>query len=75
MIRVSVTARQCSKSPAEIVGIEDREVAFAFNVECAEVLYLWEREQEAVKVASLFAGMTGAPKASPPREAAKVERW
>lgn len=72
MIRISVTARQCNKSPAEIVGIEDRDIAFAFDVECAEAFYLWEREQEATKIASLFAGMMGAPNQSGPFDTSKA---
>lgn len=61
VIRISVTARQCNKSPSDVVGIEDRDIAFAFDVECAEAFYLWEREQEVTRIASLFAGMMGAP--------------
>lgn len=62
-----------------MAGIEDQEIAFAFNIECAEALYLWEREQEATKIASLFAGMTagvvGPNKADVAPKEAKVERW
>lgn len=58
-----------------MAGIVDQDIAFAFNVECAEALYLWEREQEASKVASLFAGMAGASKVVTPVKEANVERW
>jgi len=51
-----VTAKQCNKTIAELIGIEDEQVAFAINHEAAEMWFLWEREQEVEKLKAMVAG-------------------
>lgn len=43
---LAVTASKFNRLPSELVGIEDREVAFSFNVECADVLFQSELDRE-----------------------------
>jgi len=43
---LAVTANKFNRLPSELVGIEDREVAFPFNVECADVLFQSELDRE-----------------------------
>lgn len=38
VLALTATARLSNRSPAEVIGIVDREIAFAFDRECAEVL-------------------------------------
>lgn len=51
-----MTAKQCNKTIAELIGIEDEQVAFAINHEAAEMWFLWEREQEVEKLKAMVAG-------------------
>jgi len=51
-----VTARQCNKTVADLLGIEDEQIAFAVNHEAAEIWFLWEREQEAEKLKAMVTG-------------------
>lgn len=44
---LALTARASNKSCAGLLGIEDPEVVFAFDMECAEVLYKHDTEQQA----------------------------
>lgn len=38
VLALTTTARLSNRSPAEVLGIEDEEIAWAFDRECAEVL-------------------------------------
>lgn len=38
VLALTTTARLSNRSPAEVLGIEDKEIAWAFDRECAEVL-------------------------------------
>lgn len=38
VLALTTTAKLSNRSPADVVGIEDEEIAWAFNRECAEVL-------------------------------------
>lgn len=38
------------------MGIADDEIAFALDRECAEILYLWEQEQEAQRLDAMMSG-------------------
>lgn len=40
------TASVSNSSPADLLGFDDPDVAFAFNVQCAEVQNEWEMERE-----------------------------
>jgi len=62
-----VTASKSNKSCSELIGIDDPEIAFAFNMECAEIFYLWEQEQEVKRLEAMMAGtllsqLSGQPK-------------
>lgn len=48
MLRLTLAARLCNRSPADLVGIVDEEIAFAFNMECAETLHEDEVERQMV---------------------------
>lgn len=43
---LTATARLSNRSPSEIVGIQDEEIAFAFDLECAVVLNEVEQLKE-----------------------------
>lgn len=51
-----MTARLCNKSPSDLFGIRDEEIAYYFNQECAETLYSWEQEQEARRLDAMMSG-------------------
>lgn len=53
------TASVSSSSPAELISIDDADVAFAFNVECANVQNEWEMEREAEKEKRQLELLTG----------------
>lgn len=40
-------ARSCNKPLSEWFGIDDPEIAFAFEIECSEILNEWDMEQQA----------------------------
>lgn len=68
------TAQLCNKQPSDLTGIEDREIAFAFNVECADILNQWELDREAEREkrqVELALGQFGQPTTQP----SKVEYW
>lgn len=44
-----MTASKFNRLPSELVGIADPEIAFAFNVECAEILLQSDLDREAEK--------------------------
>lgn len=41
-----MTASRFNKLPSEIAGIVDPSIAQAFDIECADVLFQWELDQE-----------------------------
>lgn len=74
------TALLCRKEPAEIAGIADQEVAFAFNLQCADILNEWEQEQETEREKRMIEAMGGqvvarALGAGQPEPSNKVEHW
>ena len=75
VITLAKTALLCSQSPAELAGIEDREIAFAFNVECADILNQWEMEREAERFAALAGQSVAGALGGPPQGNNRVERW
>lgn len=54
---MALTASRSSRSCAEWIGIEDFEVAFAFDIECNDILAEWEieRQKEMIEAMSLGA--------------------
>lgn len=46
MLALATTAKLSNSSPAEVIGIDDPEIAFAFDRECAEVLNETEVEKQ-----------------------------
>lgn len=71
MLSLTITARQCNKSVSCLLGIVDEEIAFALDRECSETLYLWEQENEAMRIDALMGGtlasqLTGQPKMNGP---------
>ncbi len=75
------TAEISKASPAEVFGIEEYEIAFAFNVEVAETVNQWEQERDFEKEKRQLEMLTGqkiaaefgvAPKAE---QKSNVERW
>lgn len=77
MITLAKTALLCSRSPADLAGIEDQEIAFAFNVECADILNQWEMDREVERFAALAEqSVVGAFGGSPQsRGNSTVDRW
>lgn len=76
------TALLCSKQPSDLVGIEDWEIASAFNFECADILNQWEMDRETEKEKRQLELLTGQALSSAfgggvPSEASghKVDRW
>lgn len=71
------TAILSSKSPSDLAGIEDPAIAFAFNIECADVLNAWEMEREFERekrqIEALGGSITSGLGVSEPRN--KVDRW
>lgn len=61
MLALALTASRSSRSCAEWIGIEDAEVAFAFDLECNDVLTEWEveRQKEMIEAMSLGAVSQG----------------
>jgi len=53
------TASLSNKPPSELIGLDDPDIAFAFNMECADVLYQSEldREQEQAKMMIEMTGL------------------
>lgn len=80
MITLAKTALLCSRQPSDLVGIDEREVAFAFNVECADILNQWEMEREFEKEKRQIELLTGQKLASTlggrvPQQQNNIERW
>lgn len=79
MIALAKTAQLCSKQPSDLVGIADREIAFAFNVECADILNQWEMEREVEREKRQYQTLSGQLITSmfggSPTENNKVDRW
>lgn len=81
MIALSRMASKSSRPLSEWLGIEDPDIAFAFEVECSEILTQWEMEQETAKEKRMaemsglgqFTTALGAPKNT--SETSEVERW
>jgi len=75
------TAEMSKASPADVFGIQEHEIAFAFNVECADIQNQWEQEREfekekrqlelltGQKIATEFGGIPQA------ENKGSVERW
>lgn len=80
MITLAKTASRSNRSPAEMIGIRDAEIAFAFDVECEDILLAWERELQDERDRVQLAVMTGqtltsALGAQPAKENPNVRRW
>lgn len=80
MITLAKTALLCSQSPSELAGIADHAIAFAFNVECADILNQWEMDRETEKEKrqmELLAGqmMSSALGGGPTESTGTVDRW
>lgn len=80
MITLVKTALLCNQAPSDMACIEDEEIAFAFNVECADILNQWEMDREVEREKrqmELLSGqvMTSALGGSPPREASTTDYW
>lgn len=77
MITLAKTALLCSRQPSDLACIADEEIAFAFNVQCADILNEWEMEREAERFAAIaghsVAGALGG--SSQPAGNNSVERW
>lgn len=56
MLALALTASRSSRSCANWIGIEDFEVAFAFDIECNNVLTEWEIERQKEIVEAMLAG-------------------
>lgn len=56
MLLLASIANRFHRLPSEIVGLVDKGVAFAFNVECGTELVRWEQEQEAMRLEVMSAG-------------------
>lgn len=56
MLSLTVAASKFSKLPSDLLGIDDQEIAFCFNQECAETLYLFEQEQEVKRLEAMMTG-------------------
>ena len=74
------TAEITKASPAEVFGIADYEVAFAFNLECADIQNTWEQEQSFEKEKRQLELLTGQKIATEfgaiqPEGKTNVERW
>jgi hypothetical protein len=52
-----VTASKFSKRPSELLGLTDRDVAFVFDLLCAETLIEWEEEQKDIRERRLLEEM------------------
>lgn len=77
MITLTKTALLCSRQPSDLAGIEDEEIAFAFNVQCADILNEWETERENERFAAMAgtsaaSALGGAPQSSTNET---VDRW
>lgn len=80
MITLAKTASRCHRSPAEMIGIRDAEIAFAFDVECEDILLAWERELQDERDRIQFAAITGQAVTSvlggqPAKKNPNVRRW
>lgn len=81
MIALSRMASRSNRPLSERLGIEDPTIAFAFDVECSEILFQAELEREAEQAKQIFEAaatgqLSGGPSAgSPPEHANKVDRW
>lgn len=74
------TAAMSRASLADVVGISDPDVAFAFNLECADIVNEWEQEREFEKEKrqlELLTGqvMTSALGSGPTKDSSNAERW
>lgn len=62
-----------------MIGIRDYEIAFAFDVECEDILHGWELEQETAREQRQLAIMTGQTLTSAlggqPANDPNVRRW
>lgn len=63
-----------------MIGIRDREIAFAFDVDCEDTLHAWELEQETAREQRQLAVMAGQTLTSalgsqPSNENSNVRRW
>lgn len=59
VITLTKTAQLCNVRPSDLAEIEDHEIAFAFNVECADILDRWELERETERETRQVQMMTG----------------
>lgn len=80
MITLAKTASRSNRSPAEMIGIRDTEIAFAFDVECEDILLTWERELQDERDRIQFAAITGQALTSalggqPAKDNPNVRRW
>jgi hypothetical protein len=72
VLRLALTASRSNKSCAESVGIRDAEIAFAFDMECNEVLTEWEMESETNRIESVVAGMFTEPSKPAPKKSGPI---
>lgn len=70
VITLTKTAQLTNKSPSEFARIEDREVADAFDIECAEILFEYEFKREDERFALMMGQsiLTGMNEQRPLRE-------
>ena len=74
---LAVTASKFNKLPSELAGILDPSIAFAFDVECAWILFQADLERESKYYEAMATGLVGSSlsgNAIEPQEN-KVERW
>ena len=51
---LAVTASKFNSRPSELAGIDDPAIAFAFDVECADVLFQSELDRETEQVKAMI---------------------
>lgn len=69
------TAEASKVSPAELAGIQDPDVAFAFNIECAEIAQEDANKREARMFEAFGMGSVTQALGGQPETKAQVERW